>query len=409
MSVKVRKENFINSLYPFKFKCNKTIIINFLSEIYSNYYKRCDKIFDEYSFQELLKFPMIVCNKIYSTFTSYKNNKLTVDLFSSNLYTLLFGDLEDKISMVFDIFDFDGDGSIIYDDVFLILVHLHLIDYTLDTLDALELVITNFFDKKTKIEKENCFNLNENYDIFLLLLMFINKHQELITVEDLSFYELSTQGRKNRSKSGTEIYNNYVCTFTQQSHTINEFEELEYKPTNALFDYLDLVNFMKKKKKVIETDEEIEDDFYENEDEDLNALCDFAMDFRELRESFMTHYNIEPKLITSTFSGSMFQDEKEKKKDPKNECDINKQVNTIMKNQLIKNLVKDKTPKHNFHYQKNYTVQSSSPDKTTQINSSFPDLDNTGVIKKTLSNYNYSANFSFTRKFNPKYQNKSFE
>jgi Ca2+-binding EF-hand superfamily protein len=118
MALKIRKENFINSLYPLKFKFNKVLIINFFSEIFANYYKRCNQIFDEYSFQELLQFPMIVCNKLYSTFTSYNTQKFTVDIFSTNIYTLLFGDIDDKMSMMFDVFDFDGDGFIIYEDVF---------------------------------------------------------------------------------------------------------------------------------------------------------------------------------------------------------------------------------------------------------------------------------------------------
>ena len=120
-----KKENFINLLYPFKFKCNKTLIINFLSEIYATYYKRCNRIFDEYTFQELMLYPMIVSNKLYTTFNSHTKSQLSVDNFSSNIYTLLFGDIDDKMSMMFDVFDFDGDGSIIYEDVFLILSHLH--------------------------------------------------------------------------------------------------------------------------------------------------------------------------------------------------------------------------------------------------------------------------------------------
>ena len=144
MSQKYHKENFLNLLYPYKFKCNKTLIINFLSEIYSNYFKRCNKIFDEYSLQELIQLPMIVSNKIYSIFKSDKSNQLSVELFSSNIYTLLFGDIDDKMSIMFDIFDFDGDGFIIYEDVFLILSHMHLIDYNLDTIESLDNIILNF-------------------------------------------------------------------------------------------------------------------------------------------------------------------------------------------------------------------------------------------------------------------------
>ena len=403
MAQKIRKENFINLLYPLKFKCNKVLIINFLSEIFANYYKRCNQIFDEYSFQELMQLPMIVCNKLYSTFTLYNTQKLSVDIFSANIYTLLFGDIDDKMSMMFDIFDFDGDGFIIYEDVFLILSHLHLIEYSIDTIEALENIISNFFDNKNKIQKENCFNIDENYDIMLLLLMFLNKHQSMVSEEALSFYEISTYSAKNRSKTASEdTTNNYLSSFTLQTHTIYDYEELEYKPTNFLLDYLEIVNFHKKRKKYVEDEEDDEEDIFESEDNDLNALCEFVMDFRELRERFINRCNFEPRLLTSTFSGSMFQEDKITKKDN----DIDRQVNDIMKNQLYKNLIKDKLHKKKVILQKNYTVDSCSPEKTTQLNSSM-DFDNCGLIKKTYSNLNYSAfNISFMRKFNPKFQNR---
>ena len=408
MAQKIRKEIFINLLYPYKFKCSKTLIINFLSEIYANYYKRCNQIFDEYSFQELIEIPMIISNKLFSTFTSYNKNKLTVDKFSSNIYTLLFGDIDDKMSMMFDIFDFDGDGSIIFEDVFLILSHMHLIDYTLDTIELLENIILNFFDNKNKIDKENCFNINKNYDILLLLSMYINKHQSIINEEDLSFYEIASNNAKKRSKTGIEINHNLLTSFTIHTYTIYDYEELEYKPSSLLFDYLYLVDFDKKKKKIIEDEDDDDDEeTLENEDEDLNALCDFAMDFRELRERFINQCNIDPKLFTSTFTGSMFQDDKIKQKE-QIDYEIDRQVNYIMKNQLYKNFVKDKiSSKKKAILQKNYTVESYSPDKTTQLNSSLPDIDNIGFIKKTYSIMNNSGyNLSFMRKFNPKYQNR---
>lgn len=408
MKQMLKKENFVNLLFPFKFKCNKTLIINFLSEIYANYYKRCNKIFDEYSFQELMLYPMIVSNKLYSTFNSHKNIQLSVDNFSTNIYTLFFGDIDDKMSMMFDIFDFDGDGSIIYEDVFLILSHLHLIDYTLDTIESLEIIISNFFENKNKIDKENCFNINKNYDILLLLLMFLNKHQSIIFEEDLSYYEISTKGAKSKSKRGSDFNNSFLCSMTLQTHTMNDYEELEYKPTNALLDYLDIVDLGKKRKKYIEDDEEDEEEIFESEDSDLNALCDFVMDFRELRERFITQCNLEPKLFTSTFSGSMFQDDKDKKKKELIDYEIDKQVNVIMKNQLYKNLVKDKIHKKKKKIlQKNYTMESYSPEITTQLNSSLAEIDNIGFIKKTNSIMNYSAlNLSFIKKLNPKYQNR---
>ena len=409
MITKIKKENFINLLFPHKFRCSKTLVMNFLSEIYANYYKRCNKIFDEYSFQELMQIPMIVSNKIYSTFSSFKKNQMSIDIFSSSIYTLFFGDIDDKMSMLFDVFDFDGDGSIIYEDVFVILSHLHLIDYTIDTIYSLEEMISNFFENKNKINKENCFNLNENYDILLLLLMYLNKHQSIVSEQELSFYEMSTQKPKNRSKRGSDMTNNYSCSFTLHCYTMNDFDDLEYKPTNFLLDYLDIVDFHKKRKKIIDDEEEEEEEeLSESEDKDLNALYEIVMDFKHIRDSIINHCDLEPKLFTSTFTGSMVQEEnKDRKKKESIDYEIDRQVNDIMKNQLYKNIVKDKINKKKIiDLQKKNTAESYSAEKATQINSSIADIENIGNIKKTNSIMNYSGiNLSFIKKLNTRYQN----
>ena len=396
--LKMKRENFMNFLYPFRFKCNKILIINFLSEIYSNYFKRCGAIFDEYSFQELLDLPMIVCNKMYSSFTLFQNKQMTVDIFSTNLYTLFFGDIEDKISMIFDIFDFDGDGFIIYEDVFLILSHMHLIEYNIETIEYLDNIILNFFEKKNKINKENCFNLKENFDILLLLLIYLNKYQSLISEEDLSFYNFSIQNAKSRNKLGSK-YTNYHPILSFQTLTLDDFEELEYKPTDLLMEYLDIINFEKKKKKVnIEKDEN--DNFDENlfENEDLNELCEFCMDFRELKERTINQSNLEPKLFNSNFSGSIFQEQNI-------DSEIDRQVNYIMKNQLYKNILKNKINKRNknLNLDKKYTIESYSAEKTTQNNSSMGDFEN--LYKKANSNQNISGMNLPIKKLNHKFGN----
>ena len=396
----MKKENFINLLYPFKFKYNKILINNFLSEIYSDYYKRCNKIFDEYSFQELLDLPMIVCNKIYSAFTIFNNKYMSVDCFSTNIFSLFFGDIEDKMSMMFDIFDFDADGFIIYEDVFLILSHMHLIEYNLDSIEYLESIISNFFEKKKKINKDNCFNLKENFDILLLLLIFIYKYQSLINDQDLSFYDLSNQYTKNRNKMGRE-YTNYHKIMTAQTYTFNDYEDLEYKPTNLLLEYLDIINFERKNKKIIEYREEDDIENFDNdifENEDLNELCDFCMDFREMKERTINQCNLEPKLFNSNFSGSIFPEQNV-------DSEIDRQVNYIMKNQLYKNLLKNKINKNKkkINLDKKYTTESYSAEKTTQKNSSMTDFDN--IYKKANSNKNISINLPFSKKFNYKNHN----
>ena len=392
---KLKKENFINFLFPYKFNIKKNTIINFLSEIYANYYKRCNKIFDSYSFQELMQLPMIVCNKMYTTFISKINEQMSVEIFYTNIYNLFFGDIDDKMSMMFDILDFDGDGAIIYEDVFLILSHLHLIEYSHNTIECLEIIITNFFDNKNKIYKENCFNINKNYDVLLLLLLFLNKYQSIISEQELSFYETSI----NMKKKNSENLLNYMYTFSIKQESMNDYEDLEYKPTKVLLDYLDIIDFGKKKKKIIE-DQVDDEEIFENEDKDLNDLIDFSMDFKELKERFMTECNLEPKLFTSTFS-SMFQEEIGKKR-KKRDQEISKQVNDILKNQMYNSLKKEKKiKKNNIKLKKKNTEDSYNNEKTTQINSTIGDFD----FKKSSSIVT-GVNYSLIKKFNPKFINK---
>ena len=415
MSIKLRKENFMNLLLPYRFQFKKVIIINYLSEIYANYYKRCNKVFDSYSYQELMQLPMIVCNKIFTSFKAKENDQMSIDEFSNHIYNLFYGDIDDKMSMMFDIFDFDDDGSIIQEDVFLILSHFHLIEYNLDTIDCIEIIISNFFENKKKIEKENCFNIGKNYDVLLLLLLFLNKYQSIISEQELSYYESMLQKQKNKNN---DLSSNYLYSFSfKYNNTIKDFDDLEYQPSNALLNYLDLVDFGKKKKKIImeedEGDEE-DDKLYENEDEDLNDLIEFSMDFKELKSRFINECNLETKLFTSTFS-SMFQEEKVKKRNQRDQ-DIDKQFNDIYKNQIYNNFIrKEKINKKlnnninhlninsskKLEWKKRRTEDSYSNEKTTHINS-ITEIDNY-EFKKSNTNINSSGiNYSLIRKFNPK-------
>ena len=401
---KLRKENFINFLFPFKFKVKKISIINFLSEIYANYHKRCNKVFDSYSFQELMRLPMIVCNKMYSTFTSNESTQMSVDEFSTNIYNLFFGDIDDKMSMIFDLLDFDGDGAIIYEDVFLILSHLHLMEHNYNTIYYIEEIIAIFFDNKTKIEKDNFFNINKNCDVLLLVLIFLNKYQTIITEQELTFYE-SCILKKN--KNGENALN-YNYTYSIKNDKFNEYEDLEYQPSELLLDYLEIIDFGKKNKRIVSEFDE-DEEYFENEDQDLNALIDFSMEFKELKERFINECNLEPKLFTSTFS-SMFQEETGKKR-KKRDLEINKQVNDILKNQMYNNLKKEKNqkiPTKKNKLRKLMTEESYSNEKATQINSTVGDAEIYHDFKKQNSLINNSGiNFSFIKKFNPNFQMKN--
>ena len=73
MSEEVEKINLVKLyLYPFKFTNNKTLIVNFLTEVYANIYYRCNNNFDSYTFQEVINLPMVVSDKIFLALTKNK-------------------------------------------------------------------------------------------------------------------------------------------------------------------------------------------------------------------------------------------------------------------------------------------------------------------------------------------------
>ena len=342
MITKKKKENFIKYLFPFQFSHNKGTIMSFFSDIFVNFQKRSNNNFDTYTFQELIGLPMIVSDKLYCTFTCHQDKQLTYQEFSSGLYDLIFGDIDDKMSIVFDLLDFDGDGVITIEDVFLILSHFHLIDNTTETIPILEKLISNFFgNNKHKLDKENCFNIKKNFDVLLLTLLFLNKYISVVSEGEIFQYEKMRKRRKS-DKGGFVGYNIY---------TIDDYEDMEYKPSQTLFNYIDTTEFGHKKKKIFDYEDSDSDDDLDSDDEDLDALYEFSIDFQELRDRFINQCSYEPRLLTSTFSCSFFQEERAKMKEQKKEESV-KLLDDILMNQAYKKMKfkeKRKNENHEGH------------------------------------------------------------
>ena len=202
-----KKETFMRYLYPFQFSHSKGTIVSFLSDVFVNFQKRSNNNFDTYTFQELIGLPMIVSDKLYYTFTSHQEKQLNYQEFSSGLYDLLFGDLDDKMSIIFDLLDFNGDGNITFEDVSLILSHLHFIDNNTETIPLLEKIISNFFGtNKFKLDKENCFNIKKNFDVLLLTLLFLNKYISIVSEGEVLQYEKMRKKKKKKEDSLVTIF-----------------------------------------------------------------------------------------------------------------------------------------------------------------------------------------------------------
>ena len=282
-----------NYLYPYKFTNNKTIIVNFLTEIYANIYKRCNSVFDSYTFNEVINLPMIISDKIFSALTG-EEKTLTLDDFSQGIYEVFFAPIEDKAQFSFDVYDFNKDNIIEKEDVFLILAHFHLIENTTNSIQYLEDVIDNFFGAEKSIKRDDYINLlSKNGDIFVLMIVFINNYTTLIKDSELRQYKESINYDK---------FESHRVNFDNFSENFSINSSFEYQISQKLLKYIQKVKLLDfdEYRAYDSTSEESVDDF-----EDLNI---FESDMQDCLQSLSKPKEIEPKLFTDIQSTKRVND-----------------------------------------------------------------------------------------------------
>ena len=282
-----------NYLYPYKFTNNKTIIVNFLTEIYANIYKRCNSVFDSYTFNEVINLPMIISDKIFSALTG-EEKTLKLDDFSQGIYEIFFAPIEDKAQFSFDVYDFNKDNIIEKEDVFLILAHFHLIENTTNSIQYLEDVINNFFGVEKSIKRDDYISLlSKNADIFVLMIVFINNYTTLIKDSELRQYKESIN--YDKFESNRVIFDNY-----SENTSINS--SFEYQISQKLLKYIQKVKLLDfdEYRAYDSTSEESIDDF-----EDLN---NFETDMQDCLQSLSKPKEIEPKLFNDIQSTKRVND-----------------------------------------------------------------------------------------------------
>ncbi len=277
-----------NYLYPYKFPNNKTLIVNFLTEIYANIYKRCNSIFDSYTFQEVINLPMIISDKIYNALTT-EEKKLNLDDFSKGIYEMFFASIEEKALFIFDVFDFNKDNFIEKDDVFLLLAHFHLIENTTNTIIYLEEVIDNFFGYRNTYKREEFMNLlqNKNADVFILMIIFINNYTKIIKDNELRQYKESINYNKFEGIHFTVEY-----TSENNESNNNSNNSFDYKITPKLLKYIQNV-------KLLDFDEYNFNDCSSDDDsiDEFEDLNNFESDIQDCLQNLCKPKEIKPKLL----------------------------------------------------------------------------------------------------------------
>ena len=289
-----------NYLYPFKFTNNKTLIINFLNEVYANIYKRCNNNFDSYTFQEVINLPMIISDKIFYTLTEHQSEKISLNRFSTGIYDLFFDYIDNKVKLIFDIFDFDNDKIINKYDVFLLLSHFHLIENTTNLINLIENIINETFKDSNILSKDELilFCKNNNSDIFFLMIIFLNAYINLIRDNELKQYGLSMNYSKFENSSNKNENNNYFFDYNNL---------LEYKISNCLINYLSQITIhsinLSKIKSYINNNEKYEDD----EEEEKNSISEDNEELEDLNNFENDFINIFGKLSKQQEKKHLFE------------------------------------------------------------------------------------------------------
>ena len=307
MSTDKDKINLIkNYLYPFKFTNNKTLIINFLNEVYANIYKRCNNKFDSYTFQEVINLPMIISDKIFYTLTEHQSEKISLNRFSKGIYNLFFDYIDNKVKLIFDIFDFDNDKIINKYDVFLLLSHFHLIENTTNFINLIENIINETFKNSNILSKDELifFCKNNNSDIFFLMIIFLNAYINLIRDNELMQYGLSMNYSKFKNSTNINENNNYFFDYNNL---------LEYKISNSLINYLSQITIhsinLSKIKSYINNNEKCEEDEEEEkeEKEDKVSISEDEEELEDLNNFENDVVNIFDKLTKQTEKKHLFE------------------------------------------------------------------------------------------------------
>lgn len=241
-----------------KIKTKKEIFQNYLREIWSDLSKRDLNLHKEQGisrslFYKFIQLPLIISERLFNILAVENPNHLSLGEFEYGMTNLFLDDYsvyQDKyatMKIIFDIYDFDGNGFITKDDISLILIYVPFkgneYDYSkyvnnkmdVDNLVSIALgckeIIT--FDDFEKLSMQN-----SKIDICHFLLNFIIEHNPFNNkcireyqrqISDdynnryIQFNELNRPNRSNSIYSGIK---------SEERHYYNRFSEKEFEKYN---------------------------------------------------------------------------------------------------------------------------------------------------------------------------------
>ena len=167
-------------------KDNELFLI-YLKEVYKDLAQRNEnnrkKGIMKIIFQDYLKLPMFLSDKVFSVLDKDNDGFLNSKEFILGMNKLYNGNYEETIQLIFDILDFNHDNHIEKDDVKMILSLLPLktdnskieYKYQMESLEEINDIINSTFGKSKKLKIEDFKNMIEKQksDIFIQIICFI--------------------------------------------------------------------------------------------------------------------------------------------------------------------------------------------------------------------------------------------
>ena len=217
---------------------NPGLFKKYLKEVFSDLGNSVDKnnrkFMTRMVFYDYIKLPFFIAEKLFKSFSKTSTQGLCEEEFVENFYKLYMGSFEETTNIIFNLLDFDKDGSINKEDVKIILSYLPINEVNDDSNEKNDLVSKVFGAQMKSLEEIDSIlsetfskyggklNLNQfteivteqNSEIFLQILCFLyeqipfsSKNIEIMKIKyDLSnddeYEEISEHYKRNR-KSGS--------------------------------------------------------------------------------------------------------------------------------------------------------------------------------------------------------------
>ena len=217
---------------------NPGLFKKYLKEVFSDLGNSVDKYDRKFMtrmvFYDYIKLPFFIAEKLFKSFSKTSTQGLCEEEFVENFYKLYMGSFEETTNIIFNLLDFDKDGSINKEDVKIILSYLPINEVNDDSNEKNDLVSKVFGAQMKSLEEiDNILsetfskyggklNLNQfteivteqNSEIFLQILCFLyeqipfsSKNIEIMKIKydlrnDDEYEEISEHYKRNR-KSGS--------------------------------------------------------------------------------------------------------------------------------------------------------------------------------------------------------------